>query len=302
MLPLPARGRIGEHPDVAPCASMLVACYQLAPRIGELEANRTRALAAVEEAAANGAHLVVLPELCSSGYVFRDAEEARALSEPADGPTVTGWAEAAARLGVVVVGGFCELDAAGVLRNSAALVDPTGIRAVYRKAHLWDREAEVFTSGDDLPPVVDTPAGRIGVMVCYDQEFPEWVRATALAGAQVLAAPSNWPAAPIVVDGMSGAGLLAQANACANRMFVAVCDRHGRERGVDWVGGSMIADPDGVRLAGPPADGGEALLLAECDLARADDKRTSANNAVLADRRPELYGTIAAPAGEAVSR
>jgi 5-aminopentanamidase len=273
---------------------MLVACCQLAPRIGELDANRAQALAAIEAAAARGARLIVLPELCSSGYVFRDAEEARALAEPADGQTVSGWAEAAARLDVVIVGGFAEIDEGGVVRNSAALVDAGGTRAVYRKAHLWDREPEVFTPGDDPPPVVDTPVGRIGVMVCYDQEFPEWVRGVALAGAQLLAAPSNWPASPIVVDGMSSAGLLAQANACTNRMFVAICDRHGRERDVDWVGGSMIADPDGVRLAGPPADGGEAMLLAECDLSRAGDKRTSDNNDVLADRRPELYGAIAA--------
>jgi predicted amidohydrolase len=274
---------------------VLVACCQIAPRIGELDANRALAERAVEAAAARGARVVVLPELCSSGYVFRDAEEARALAEPDDGPTTSGWAELCARHGIVIVGGFCEVDADGVLRNSAALVDPSGVRAVYRKAHLWDRESEVFTPGDDPPPVVQTEFGRIAVMVCYDVEFPEWVRLAALAGAQLLAAPANWPAVPVVPGQHPGEVIRVQANACVNRIFVALCDRHGPERGVGWIGGSVIANPDGARIAGPPPDHGEALLLAECDLAVADDKRVSERNDVLADRRPELYGPVAAP-------
>jgi predicted amidohydrolase len=273
---------------------VLVACCQIAPRIGELEANRARAADAVSTAAEQGARVVVLPELCSSGYMFRDAEEARALAEPDDGPTTTGWVELARRHDIVIVGGFCELDSGGVLRNSAALVDASGVRAVYRKAHLWDRESEVFTAGDDPPPVVHTDAGRIAVMVCYDLEFPEWVRLPALMGAQLLAAPANWPDVPVAPDQHPGEVVRVQADACVNRIFVAVCDRHGPERGVEWIGGSVIADPDGARLAGPPPGKGEALLLADCDLSLADDKRVSPHNDVLADRRPELYGPVAA--------
>ena len=273
---------------------MLVACCQLAPRIGDLDGNRARATRAVEAAAARGARIVLLPELCSSGYVFHDAAEARSLAEPADGPTTGGWAELARDLDLVVIGGFAELDGDGVLRNSAALVDASGVRAVYRKAHLWDRESLVFTPGDDAPPVVETDRGRIGVMVCYDLEFPEWVRLPALAGAQLLAAPANWPASAVALDGLSGEGVRARANACVNRMYVAVSDRHGHERGVDWVGGSMLVDPDGRLLAGPPPDGGEAIVIADCDLAVADDKRISERNDVFGDRRPELYGPVAA--------
>ena len=273
---------------------VLVACCQLAPKIGDLDNNRAQALRAVEAAAAQGARVVLLPELCSSGYVFRDAAEARSLAEPADGPTTTGWAEAARAHDVIVIGGFAERDG-DVLRNSAALVDASGVRAVYRKAHLWDREPLVFTPGDEPPPVVETDRGRIGVMVCYDLEFPEWVRLPALAGAQLLAAPANWPAGPAALDGISGEGLRARANACVNRMFVAVCDRYGHERGVDWVGGSMVVDPDGRVLAGPPPEAIEAIVAADCDLAQADEKRTSERNDVFGDRRPELYGAVAQP-------
>jgi 5-aminopentanamidase len=273
-----------------------VACCQIHPRFGELDANRETGARAIEAAVERGARIVILPELASSGYMFRDADEARALAEPDDGPTTQGWVQLARRHGIVIVGGFCEIDADGRLRNSAALVDPEGVRAIYRKAHLWDRESEVFVPGDRPPAVVDTEFGRIAVMVCYDLEFPEWVRLPALAGAQLLAAPANWPAVQVQPGQVAGEVVRVQANACVNRMFVAVCDRTGAERGVDWIGGSVIAGLDGERLIGPPEDGGLAILFADLDLAQADDKHVSERNDVLADRRPELYGPLVAEA------
>ena len=84
----------------------------------------------------------------------------------------------------------------GRLFNSAAVVDGDGVRAVYRKAHLWDREPEFFTPGDEPPPVVETAAGRIAPLVCFDLFFPEWVRVAALAGAQLLCVCGNWPRGP----------------------------------------------------------------------------------------------------------
>ena len=110
-----------------------IACAQLAPALGDLEGNRRRSLRAIDDAAAAGSGLVVLPELCSSGYVFAGRDEAAAAAEPADGPTVTAWAEAAARHRLVVVGGFAEADA-GELFNSAVLVDGDGVRAVSSQA------------------------------------------------------------------------------------------------------------------------------------------------------------------------
>ena len=124
------------------------------------------------------------------------------------------------------------------------------MRGVYRKAHLWDAENAVFDRADDLPLVVDTEHGRIGVMICYDVEFPEWVRAAALAGADLLCAPVNWPLLP------RPARRAARPRWCArwpapgmNRMPIAVCDRAGVERGQDWIGGSVIIDADGYPLA-----------------------------------------------------
>ncbi|MFF7251274.1 nitrilase-related carbon-nitrogen hydrolase [Embleya sp. NPDC008237] len=276
----------------------LVACAQLALSVGDVAGNRRAALAAIERAAAAGADVLVLPELVNSGYVLRDAAEAAALAEPVDGPTVTGWVEAARRHDLIVVGGFAERDADGAIRNSAVLVDPSGVRACYRKVHLWGREAELFVPGRELPPVVETAKGRIAVLVCYDVEFPEWVRTATLRDADLLCAPVNWPYAPRPAGERPAEDIRVQADAAVNRVFIAACDRAGPERGTSWVGGSIIVDPDGFPLAGPPAEDAEHLLLARCRLTDARDKRIGAHNDVFADRRPELYGSILTPTAD----
>lgn len=263
------------------------AAAQLAPVLGDLAGNRVRSLAALAGAAERGATLVVLPELCTSGYVFADAAEARAAAEPADGPTVRAWEAVARAHDLVVVGGLCELDEEGALRNSAVVVDRSGLRVVYRKTHLWDREPDVFVPGDEPAPVVDTAAGRIGIAVCYDAAFPEVFRAAALAGADVVAVPMNSPAPPRPTEPLAIELAIAMAAANANRVHIVQADRTGDERGVRWAQASAIVDPDGSIVAGPAQ--GEALLVADLDLARARDKSWGERNDVLADRRPELY-------------
>jgi predicted amidohydrolase len=267
-----------------------VAACQVSLRVGEVARNRATVLEAIFSAAGAGASVIVVPELAPSGYVFESPAEARAAAEPADGPTVTGWAAAAASRGVVIVGGFDELGADGQLCNSAVLADPGGVRAVYRKAHLWDAESDFFTPGTAPPPVVDTAFGAIGVMICYDVEFPEWVRAPALAGADLLAVPTNWPAEPVPPGERPNVVLNVQAAAFANRMFIAAACRVGPERGVSWVGGSIVAGPDGYPVAGPAGRDDPELVIADCDLARARDKATGPRNDPHRDRRPALYG------------
>jgi 5-aminopentanamidase len=274
----------------------VVACCQLAPVLGDPAANRELAAEAVTDAAARGARVVVLPELASSGYVFETRDEASACAETPDGETVTLWRRLSAEHELVIVGGFCER-AAGQVYNSAALVDHGTIGCVYRKAHLWDRERLWFCPGDAAPPVVATRFGRIGVMICYDLEFPEWVRLPALDGAQLLCAPVNWPAAPHP-DGERPAEIMkAQADAAVNRMFVAVCDRTGTERGADWVSGSIIIDADGWPLAAAAPGAGPVTIMAGCRLGDALSKDVSPLSNVHRDRRPELYQRIALQAG-----
>lgn len=264
-----------------------VVCCQLEPRFGALEENCAAAVAAVREAVAAGADVVVLPELVTCGYVFASAEEVAALAIGLDHPVFTRWAEAAG--GAVVVAGFAERAEDGRLHNSAALVDASGVRAVYRKAHRWDREQLLFAAGDAPPPVVETAHGRIGVVICYDLGFPEWPRTAALAGADLLAVPTNWPRGPRPEGQPPLETAVAMAAARANIMAVACCDRTGTERGQEFSGGSVIVGADGWVVA-TAGDGDRAS--ADLDLTASRDKRYTELAHLLGDRRPELYGAL----------
>ena len=266
-----------------------IACAQVGPTVGEVERNRRLAREAIREALAAGAQIVVLPQLVTSGYVFDSLEEARSCAEPADGPSLHAWAEEAAAGDAIVVGGFCELGAGGTLHNSAAVVGSSGVLAVYRKIHLWDRERLFFEPGSEPAPVVETPWGRIGVGVCYDLNFPELARGLALAGADLVALPANFPRYPRPEGERPMEVTLAMATAHLNHAFMAVCDRCGPERGAEWVGGSVVCDEWGWVLAGPPPGFGPGLVVADCDLARPREKAWNERNDVFGDRRPDLY-------------
>ncbi|WP_314915827.1 nitrilase family protein [Pseudomonas helleri] len=269
--------------------NVTVACCQVAPKIGDLAYNRTLTERVIRQAASVGAQIVVLPELVQSGYLFHDRSEALSLSEPSDGPAINLWKALAKELNILIVAGFCERLGADQLANSAAMIDAQGLRAVYRKAHLWDEENAIFSAGNAPPPVVETAFGRISMMICYDLEFPEWVRLPALAGAQLLCAPVNWPDGPRPERERLAEVVRVQANASVNRLFIAACDRHGHERGVGWVQGSVIVDADGYPLAGPTELAGEQLLLATMNLTQAQNKYISKLNDLHGDRRPQLY-------------
>jgi predicted amidohydrolase len=277
--------------------SVRIACAQLAPAVGDAEGNRRLAREAVREAIGAGAGVVLLPELVTSGYVFESAEEARALAQPVDGPALSDWAEESARGEAVVIGGFAELGQDDVAYNSAAVIGPAGLLAVYRKTHLWDREKLWFTPGADTPPVVETPFGRIGVAVCYDLYFPELTRGLALAGADLIAIPANLPLFPRPEGERPVEIALTQATAHVSKVWVALCDRAGPERGVEWTGASCIVDPDGWLAAGPVDGYGAGLLGVEADLSLSRDKSWGERNDVRGDLRPELY-PIARPASD----
>jgi predicted amidohydrolase len=268
-----------------------IVCQQLAPRVGEREANAALARGAIADAVAAGADLVVLPELITSGYMFRSAQEAAELAIAPDDPLFEAWAAEASRGGAVVIGGFPERGEDGAVYNSAAVVDGDGVVGVYRKTHLWDRERLWFSPGAAPPRVFETAHGRIGVLVCYDLEFPEMPRRLALAGAELIAVPTNWPLVGRPEGERVPEVTIAMAAARVNRVFVACCDRAGAERGQQWNQGSAIIDLDGWVLDSR-ADLGP--VSAEVDLVRARDKRLGGLADAFADRRPELYGGLAA--------
>jgi predicted amidohydrolase len=243
----------------------------------------------VRQATGAGARIVLLPELVTSGYVFESAEEVRALAIRVE--ELADWADEAARAEAVVVGGFAELGEDGAVYNSAAVFGPGGLAAVYRKTHLWDREKLCFEPGAEAAPVVETPFGRIGVAVCYDLYFPELTRGLVLAGADLIALPANLPLFPRPEGERPVEIALAQATAHVSKIWVAVCDRTGPERGVEWTGASCIVDPDGWLAAGPVDGYGEGMLYADCDLGLAREKAWGERNDVVGDMRPELYAS-----------
>ncbi len=270
-------------------SSVRIACCQLSPDVTRPADNVALVREAIARAIANGAQIVVVPELVNSGYVFESVDEATAAATPADGELLQGWAAEAARGDAIVIGGFCELGSDGRVFNSLALVDSSGVLAVYRKIHLWDREVLWFTPGEEPAPVVDTRHGRIGLGICYDIEFPELTRGLALQGAELLAFPTNWPHEDSPARGLPILAELASVTAYLNKVFVAACDRCGSERGAEFEGGSAIAGPDGELLAGPVSGRGVATLAADCTLGAARDKRGSGRSDAFADRRPASY-------------
>ncbi len=268
-----------------------ISCCQLAPPVGHPDDAVELAREALTAAIDDGAQIVVLPELVNSGYVFESLDEAREAAVGADGELFEWWAREARRGEAIVIGGFCELGDDGTLFNSCALVDGDGVRAVYRKIHLWGEEPLWFAAGDQPAPVVETRYGRIGLAICYDIEFPELTRGLALAGADLLALPTNWPRDPDGVDPRPILHSLALTTAYLNRVFVAVCDRCGVERGVEFEAGSVIAAPYGKLLTETAAERAPRTVHADVDLLSARHKRTGPRNDAFEDRRPDQYGS-----------
>jgi 5-aminopentanamidase len=268
-----------------------VCVQQLDPIVGDLDGNHRLALDAIVEAVEAGAEVIVLPELVTSGYMFESAEEAAAIAIAPDHEILREWADLAHRHGVIIAGGFAERGDDDHTYNSAAVIDPTGLRAVYRKLHLWDREKLWFEPGGEPPPVLDTSVGKLSVIVCYDVEFPELTRIVALGGTQLLLVPTNWPLMGRPDGERPAEVVIAMATARGNRMAVACADRTGVERDQPWTGCSTIVGADGW-VAGEKA-GVDALsigpVIADIDLELALDKRYTELADVFADRRPALY-------------
>ena len=200
------------------------------------------------------------------------------------------WAAEAG--GAVVVGGFAERGEDGLIYNSAAVVDRSGVVGVYRKGHLWDREKLCFAPGTEPPRVFDTAAGRVGVLVCYDLEFPEMPRTLALAGAELICVPTNWPLVERPEGERPPEVINAMAAARVNRVVIACCDRTGTERGQQWTAGTTIVDEEGWVL---DSQTGAGAARATVDLTRTHDKAFTELADLMADRRPELYGAVTQP-------
>ena len=248
-------------------------------RVGDLAYNRAAIRSLLDEAGEKRVEILVLPELASSGYVFDGSQEAKACAEPVpDGPVsrmLADWS----RPGRLVCAGICEQSGDG-LYNAAPVFADGRCLGVYRKAHLFMKEGEIFQPGQEPPPVYPYKDFRIGVMICFDWAFPEMARVLALAGAQLILHPSNL-VLPYCMQAML-------TRSIENRVFTATANRTGLERGTLFSGSSQITSPQGERLvqAGQEFSG---VITADVDLTQADNKWITPYNHVFQDRRPELY-------------
>ena len=269
---------------------MLVGVAQIEPRLGALEHNRELCLGALEEAAAAGCELVVLPECASSGYVFDSADEARPYAEEIPGPFSQAIADACARLGLHCVTGMLEREG-DALRNTALVAGPDGIVGRYRKSHLPYLGVDRFVVAGDEFAVFDTPLGTIGVEICYDLRFPELTRTLALRGAVIVAHPTNWP-----LEARSNADVLTRARAHENRIFLLTSNRVGQEGDARFCGWSQICDVWGNRLVAA-GEGERGLFVADIDVDQAREKDIipapgKYEMRLFRHRRPDLYGEL----------
>jgi predicted amidohydrolase len=271
---------------------MRVGLLQFTPRPADVTANLDHI---ARKLAGANADLIVLPELCTTGYLFRSRAALQRLSEPVPaGPTCEAMAKLSRDMKAAIVWGM-PVVAGSRIFNSAVMVTPQGQFHVYDKAHLFVDEKDLFDRGNSPFPVFDvsfpSPSGRgkgegakLGMLVCFDHFFPEAARSLAIHGAQIVCHPSN-----LVLE-------YAQTNsitrAVENRIFWILANRTGSEtlgeKTLAFNGRSQIVAPDGRVLvrAGPDS---EELLVTEIDPATALDKKVTPRNDLFADRRTDLY-------------
>ena len=261
---------------------MRVGYFQFAPVFGEVSRNLDTIVERLDQADAD---LIVLPELCASGYQFVSQQEVRALAESVpDGPTTQRLIDLAKRRRMVIVAGLPER--AGVAcYNSAVVVGPSGFIGCYRKTHLFFEETLFFAPGDTGFQVWDIGSAKIGVMICFDWYYPEAARTLALKGAEILCHPSNL-VLPDCPDSMP-------VRCRENRVFAVTSNRIGVEaRGgkdpLSFIGNSEIVAPRGAILHRAPRDQQE-LHIVEIDPAEARNKALTPYNDLLRDRRESLY-------------
>ncbi len=270
----------------------------------EPEINLQKAIRGVREAAERGAEIICLQELFRSQYFCREENaELFDLAEPIPGPSTEALGSIARELQVSIIASLFEKRAAGLYHNTAAILEADGsLKGVYRKMHIPDDplyyEKFYFTPGDLGFQNFETRYSRIGVLVCWDQWYPEAARITSLQGANVLFYPTaiGWHPSEKAEYGeaqLDAWRIMQRAHAISNGVFVAAVNRTGYEgppeSGLEFWGSSFVADPFGRILSQASADK-EEVLVTECDPKQMDEVRR--NWPFLRDRRIDAYGPI----------
>jgi predicted amidohydrolase len=280
---------------VTNAAQVTVAAVQTDPRLGDVAGNLDRIASWIRRAANEGAELVVFPECAVNGYRYDSREEALRDAQTVPGPATDVLEGVAAETGVHIAVGIVERDGER-LYNCAALIGPDGLVTKYRKTHIPFQAVDRFVTPGDIPlHVVETPIGRVGMLICYDLRFPEPARVLALSGVQIIANLTNLPP-----PGWVQPEFIFRSRAAENRVWLVCADRVGTERGVEFIGRSAIVGPSGVTLA-EASESAEEMLVQRIVPSEADEKDLVFDPGVyemhlLSDRRADLYGALTASA------
>jgi len=268
-----------------------IAVAQMDPKLTKIKENLEAILGMIKQAAGNGANLVVFPECSLTGYIYKSRQEALPYADTIPGLSTDKVRSLCQELKIYVIFGLLE-KAGDKLFNALAFVGPEGIVGSYRKNHLPFLGIDRFVDkGDKGFPVFSTPIGNIGMHICYDIQFPESARVMALAQADIIVLPTNFPKGRA-----EKLNCLVRARAIENKVHVASSDRTGRERGFDFDGFSTIINASGDILSTASRDK-EEIIYGEVSLAEARQKQHifipgewEIDN--IGSRRPELYGAI----------
>jgi predicted amidohydrolase len=272
-------------------AVLNVAVVQMSSEPCEIQSNLEKVLSYLHQAAQQNAQLILFPECVLTGYDLTQ-EEAEAVALSPSDDTIQRLHRACSDLGVILQVGTLERADDGRLYNSAFLIGPEGLFNSYKKTHLPVLGLDRFVAPGALSPaVIQTPLGRLGSLICYDLRFPEPSRLLALDGTQIMLVSTAWPqAASLYAD------FLAQARAAENRVFLMAANRCGQERSANFLGRSLIIDPEGNVLQEADSNAPE-ILLAEIEPTEADRKHLVFEPGIyeldlIGARRPELYRVL----------
>ena len=260
---------------------MRTSIIQFAPVFGDIDENIRKIREQVKKI--KNPDLIVLPELASTGYKFKDRDEAIILSERVQNSRYLEFlSDIATEKSCYIVSGFNEREGEK-LYNSSVLMGPEGILGIYRKLHLFRDEKKIFEPGNLGLPVFDTEIGKIGMLICFDWMFPEAWRVLALKGASVIAHPSNLvlPYCQSVIPSYS----------LVNRIFIITANRLGTEEDLTFTGNSIITNPKGEIIAYGSVDK-EEIITADIDMELASNKMITPENDAFKDRRTDVYGNL----------
>lgn len=227
--------------------------------------------------------LIVLTELSTTGYAFKDRKELSSAAEVIpEGESTSTLIQVAKKINTYLVAGIAEREG-DRFYNSAILVGPEGYIGKYRKIHLFKEEKDLFMPGDLDFAVFKVREAKIGIMICFDWIFPEAARVLTLKGAEIICHPSNL-VLPYAFDVMC-------SRAIENRVFIITSSRAGKERGLSFQGKSQIVNPDTSVIAKSGKEG-EEVKVVDIDINLARNKKVTPRNDVISDRRPEFYKKI----------